>query len=98
MKIKNTLKNTLRIASLGALAFIAGGTNSLYNFSPKTASFYDVDEDGKDDIVISTRGVKAAYIFLDRDGEYVKLEYLPKDDRVKTQDKKAELNCYNLER
>ena len=96
-----TAKNIFKIAGLTALSFIAGGLMNLYEFTPKAIKFRDMDEDGREDILIETRNNEAAHVFLERDGQYIRLEDLSNEENYskrKAQYNIAELKSLRMER
>ena len=108
-----TLKNILMVTGLTALGYIAGGISTLYDYEPKSANFRDIDEDGKDDIIITTRKNKTAHVLLERDGKYINFKdvptefytfserdgkYVPENIRRKVEDNIAKLRGFRMER
>ncbi|MEK6843888.1 MAG: hypothetical protein AABX83_00520 [Nanoarchaeota archaeon] len=101
-----TLKEILGVPIIACLAgYISSALISSYKSEPKAIEFRDMDEDGKDDLVISTKEDEAAYVFLERDGKYVKFDqdYSPvkeenKEFTIMVEDNIAKLRGLRMER
>lgn len=99
-----TLKEILGVPIIACLAgYMASALISSYKSEPMEINFKDMDEDGISDVIISTKEDEAAYIFLERNGRYVKFErnYSPveeKDLAITVEDNIAKIKGIRMER
>ena len=71
------------------LGFLAGAIVGTHNSTPQSISFRDLDADGYEDVIVTPRKAIPS-IFLNKNGEYIKVEEILREKSESTEEPRLE--------